>query len=38
MEISQDEIQRHLDTPLFRLISEAADEMNVECYLIGVRT
>ena len=35
MEISQDEIQRHLDTPLFRLISEAADEMNVECYLIG---
>lgn len=35
MEISQEEIQKHLDTPLFRLLSEAADEMKVECYLIG---
>lgn len=35
MEISQEEIREHLDTPLFRLISEAADELKVECYLIG---
>src|SRR5690554_2518248 len=29
------EIQQHLDKPIFRMISEAADEMKVECYLIG---
>lgn len=35
MEISQEEIQAHLDKQIFRLISRAADEMKVECYLIG---
>jgi poly(A) polymerase len=35
MEISQEEIQAHLDKQIFRLISSAADEMKVDCYLIG---
>jgi len=35
MDISQEEIQTHLDKPIFRLISRAADEMKLECYLIG---
>ncbi|MDD2513102.1 MAG: HD domain-containing protein [Proteiniphilum sp.] len=35
MNISQEEIQAYIDTPLFRLISRAADEMQLECYLIG---
>ena len=35
MEISQEEIQAHLDKQIFRLISCAADEMKVECYVIG---
>lgn len=35
MEISQEEIQAHLDKQIFRLISRAADELNVECYVIG---
>lgn len=35
MDISQTEIQTFLDTPVFRLISDAADEMQLECYVIG---
>ncbi len=35
MNISQKEIQANLDKDIFRLISQAADEMKVECYLIG---
>ncbi|WP_298650573.1 HD domain-containing protein [uncultured Proteiniphilum sp.] len=35
MEISQEKILAHLDKKIFRLISEAADEMGVACYLIG---
>ncbi len=35
MEISQEEIQRYLDKHIFNVISEAADEMRLECYLIG---
>lgn len=35
MEISREEIQTYLDTPIFRLISEVADEMRLECYVIG---
>ncbi len=35
IEISQEEIQAHLDKKIFRLISETADEMGVACYLIG---
>jgi tRNA nucleotidyltransferase/poly(A) polymerase len=35
MDISQKEIQRHLDHPIFRTISIAADEMMLECYVIG---
>lgn len=35
MEISQKEILTHLDKKIFRLISETADEMALECYLIG---
>ncbi|MDR0332672.1 MAG: CCA tRNA nucleotidyltransferase [Dysgonamonadaceae bacterium] len=35
MEISQKEIQTYLDNNIFRLISQAADEIGVECYVIG---
>lgn len=35
MEISPEEIQEQLDKPIFRLISDAADEMQLECYVIG---
>jgi len=35
MEISQEEIQSYLSNPIFRLISCAADEEKLECYLIG---
>jgi poly(A) polymerase len=35
MEISQIEIQTYLDNNIFRLISQAADEIGVECYVIG---
>ncbi len=35
MNISRDEIQAHIDTPLLRLISRTADEMQLDCYLIG---
>jgi len=35
MDISQEEIQTHLDKPIFRLISGAADELKLECFLIG---
>ena len=35
MNISRDEIQAHIDTPLLRLISRSADEMHLDCYLIG---
>lgn len=35
MEISQTEIQAHLNNYIFKLISEVADEMQLECYVIG---
>jgi len=35
MDISHEEIQTHLDKPIFRLISGAADELKLECFLIG---
>ena len=35
MDISQEEIKAYLDRHIFRLISDAADEMKLECYLIG---
>lgn len=35
MEISREDILAHLDRKIFRLISETADEMGLECYLIG---
>jgi poly(A) polymerase len=35
MDISQKEIQTYLDNNIFRLISGIADEMGVECYVIG---
>jgi poly(A) polymerase len=35
MNISRDEILAYIDTPLLRLISRTADEMQLECYLIG---
>jgi len=35
MEISQKEIKTFLDNDIFRLISRTADEMGVECYVIG---
>lgn len=35
LQVSSNEILSYIDTPLFRLISRTADEMQVECYLIG---
>ncbi len=35
MIISQDEIQAYIDTPILRLISQTADEMQMECFIIG---
>jgi poly(A) polymerase len=35
MEVSQKEIQIYLDNNIFRLISQAAGEIGVECYVIG---
>lgn len=35
MYISQKEIRKKLDKSIFRLISEVADTMQVECYVIG---
>lgn len=35
MNISRDEIIRYLGKPIFKMIGEAADELQVECYLIG---
>ena len=35
MQTSQTDIQTFLDNDIFRLISRIADEMNVECYVIG---
>ncbi|HPD86919.1 MAG TPA: HD domain-containing protein [Proteiniphilum sp.] len=35
MNISTEVIKAHIDTPLFRLISRTADEMQLGCYLIG---
>ncbi|QRX63770.1 HD domain-containing protein [Dysgonomonadaceae bacterium zrk40] len=35
MNISTEDIKAHIDTPLFRLISRTADEMQLGCYLIG---
>lgn len=32
---SQDELCKLLDTPIFRKISETADELNMECYVVG---
>lgn len=35
MYLSQEEILSHLDKDIFKIISQAADELNLECYLIG---
>ncbi|MBF6598571.1 MAG: HD domain-containing protein [Fermentimonas sp.] len=35
MYLSQKEILSHLNKDIFRVISQAADELNLECYLIG---
>ncbi len=35
MDISQNEILSHLNKDIFKIISEAADELGLECYLIG---
>ena len=35
MEISQQEIESFLDNDIFRLVSRIADEMGLECYVIG---
>lgn len=35
MDISITEIQSYLNTPTFKLISQTADEMGLECYVIG---
>ena len=35
MDIPYEEIERHLNKPVFKLVSQAADEINMECYVIG---
>ena len=35
MDISQNEILSHLNKDIFKIISESADELGMECYLIG---
>ena len=35
MNIPYKEIRKYLNKPVFRLVSQVADEMNVECYVIG---
>ena len=35
MYLSQKEILSHLNKDIFRIISQAADELNLECFLIG---
>ncbi len=35
MFISQEVINQHLSKPIFRLLSEVADELGLETYLIG---
>lgn len=35
MYISVEEIKKYLDKDIFNIISEVADEMNLECYVIG---
>lgn len=35
MDISHEEILQHLDKSIFHLISQTADEMGLECYVIG---
>ncbi|OPZ27933.1 MAG: Multifunctional CCA protein [Bacteroidetes bacterium ADurb.BinA174] len=35
MEISQQEIQTHLNNEIFKLISDVADRMQLDCYVIG---
>ncbi|MBQ9363218.1 MAG: HD domain-containing protein [Bacteroidaceae bacterium] len=33
--LTQEEIQKALSHPIFKLISETADQLNMECYVIG---
>ena len=35
MDMSPEEIRSHIDKDIFRLISQIADEMRLECYVIG---
>ena len=35
LELTQEELVKAIDKPLFRKISEVADEMGAECYVIG---
>lgn len=35
MDLSQTEIQKHLNKDIFKIISDAADEMQIDCYVIG---
>ena len=35
MEFSREEIQAHLNRKIFKIISQVADEMQTECYVIG---
>ena len=35
IQVSQKEIARYLDKQIFRTISQAADELEIDCYLIG---
>lgn len=35
IEVHTEELQKKIETPIFRLISETADELNTACYVIG---
>ena len=32
---NREELTKILDTPIFRKISQTADELNMECYVVG---
>lgn len=33
--LTQDELKQKIDSPLFHKLTETADELNMECYLVG---
>ena len=35
VELTSEELKRHFDNPVFKTISETADELGLECYVVG---